>query len=213
MAELANAVERLKQVRRLLERQAGEAQSVALAGKRIKEEIRNLRQQVELCEKASLLLTGIGEQRQSTAQEQIEALVTQGLRTIFNSDLSFHLIQGVRAKTPVVDFVVRSRIGDTVVDTDLTERGGGLAATVGFLLRLVILLLSARRADSVLFLDETFTHVSADYEVRLAEFLRELVDKTGVQIILVTHSDAFNDQADVRYRFEQIGGITSARAV
>jgi hypothetical protein len=41
----------------------------------------------------------------------------------------------------------------------------------------------------------------AEYETRLAEFLREVADKAGVQVILITHSDAFSDAADARYRF------------
>jgi len=212
--ELSNLVQRLRQVRRTLDRQAGEARSVALAGKRLQREMAELTHQVRLHEQVSALLAGIGEGRQVAAQRQIEALVTPGLQTIFGSDLTFHLVSSVRAKTPIVEFVVRSTIDETVVETDiLNARGGGLAAIVGFLLRLVILLLSAGRADSVLFLDETFAHVSAEYEPRLAEFVRELVDKTGVQIIMVTHSTAFDEYADRRYRFTLANGVTSVHAV
>jgi DNA repair exonuclease SbcCD ATPase subunit len=54
----------------------------------------------------------------------------------------------------------------------------------------------------VLFLDESFAQLSEEYEPRLAEFLRELVDKTDLQIIMVTHSHAFSDIADQVYRFD-----------
>ena len=209
--DLAAASARLRAARRALDRQAGEARAVAVAGKRAAAETDTLRGQVDLHERAAGLLAGIGETRQATAQTQIETLVTQGLRTIFGPDLSFHLVPGVRAKTPVVDFVVRSSMDNQTVDTDVIEaRGGGLAATVGFLLRVVILLLSADRQDTVLFLDETFAHVSAEYEPKLAAFLRELVDKTGIQVVLVTHSDAFDEVADARYRFELRDGLTIA---
>jgi predicted ATPase len=211
--ELSALIKRLRAVRRRLDRASGEARAVALAGKRANTDIDNLRHQIDLHQRAAALLTSIGENRQAAAQAQIEALVTQGLRTIFDASLSFHLVPAVRAKTPVIDFVVRSTIGETVVDTDVMDaRGGGLAATIGFLLRLVILLLRSPR-ESVLLLDETFAHVSADYEPRLAEFLRELVDRTGVQIIMVTHSDAFLDCADVRYRFELRDGVTTVKQV
>jgi len=221
-AQLAALTERLRRARRQLDREAGAARTVAVTGQRLTAEVAHLSGQVDLHEQAAALLASIGEDRQTAAQTQIETLVTKGLQTIFGADLSFHLVPGVRAKTPVVDFVVRSGMndgtGDTVVDTDVLDaRGGGLAATVGFLLRLVILLLSTKgragSSESTLLLDETFAHVSAEYEPRLAEFLRELVDKTGVQIILVTHSDAFTDAADVRYRFELTGGVTTVRAV
>lgn len=205
----------MARARRTLDRQRGEAFALATSGQSVTAEIADLTQVIDLHEKAAYLLTAIGEQRQDHAQRQIEQLVTQGLRTIFGEQLSFHLVPGVRAKTPVVDFVVRSTLDDgTTVDTDVMDaRGGGLSATVGFLLRLVILLLSRHRQDTVLFLDETFAHVSAEYEPQLAEFLKELVTKTGVQIVMVTHSDAYLDAADVTYRFEQHEGITKVKAL
>lgn len=203
---------RLAQARRLVDRQRGEAFALANQGKTLLEEIRQLNQVVELHEKAALVLTTIGEERQDAAQRSIEALVSQGLQTIFGDDLSFHLVPGVRAKTPVVDLVVRSRLADgTTVDTDvLAARGGGLAAVVGFLLRLVILLLSKNRQDTVLFLDETFAHVSAEYLPRLIEFLKDLVTRTGVQIILVTHEESFLEAADVVYKLQLVDGLTHA---
>lgn len=215
MTTLTEVQERLGQVRRAVDRRHGEARALYARGQHLSAEIKTLERQVDLHERAAHVLTSIGEQRQDAAQKQIEALVTQGLKTIFSEDLSFHLVPGVRAKAPVVDFVIRSTLKDgTVVDTDVMDaRGGGLAAVVGFLLRLVILLLSKDSGETVLFMDETFAHVSAEYEPRLAEFLRELVDKTGVQIILVTHSDAFLDAADVTYRFWQDSGVTLVKAL
>jgi DNA repair exonuclease SbcCD ATPase subunit len=201
---------RLAQARRLVDRQRTEAQMYAHQGRALLEEIRQLNQVIELHEKAALVLTAIGEQRQDAAQRAIEDLVTEGLRTIFGNDLSFHLVPGVRAKSPVVDLVVRSQLADgTAVDTDvLAARGGGLAAVIGFLLRLVILLLSKNKQDTVLFLDETFAHVSAEYLPRLIEFLKDLVAKTGVQLVLVTHDESFLEAADVVYKFSLVNGLT-----
>lgn len=201
---------RLARARRQLDRQHGEALALAQQGKNILAEIGDLTQVIDLHERAAHVLTAIGEQRQEQAQRQIEALVTEGLTTIFGDNLTFHLVPSVRAKTPVVDFVIRSTLDDgTAVETDvMAARGGGLAATVGFLLRLVILLLSRQRQDTVLFLDETFAHVSADYLPRLIEFLKDLVEKTGVQIVMVTHDESFLDAADTIYRFELVNGIT-----
>jgi len=209
--------ELLRQVRvrrRAIDQQIGAARVVARTGQRLQAEVAQLRRDVELHTKAAGILTAIGEERQAQAQQQIEGLVTQGLRTIFGDDLSFHIVPAVRNKVPVLDFVIRSTLDDgTIVDTDVLDaRGGGLAATVGALLRIVVLLLS-RTQDTVLLLDETFAHVSAEYQPRLAEFLRELVDKTGVQIIMVTHSDVFADAADTRYRFDQVNGITRVRSI
>lgn len=206
---LPDLARRLHTARRALDRQVGEAVALERTGSRLRAEIVELTGVVDDYARAAAVLTRVGEDRQADAQAKIEALVTQGLHTIFSDDLSFHLVPTVRGNRPEVDFVVRSSLDGATVDTAVMDaRGGGLAATVGFLLRLVVLLLSRDRQDTVLFLDETFAHVSADYEPRLAEFLRFLVDKTGVQIVLVTHSDAYSDLADRRIRLKLVGGVT-----
>lgn len=214
-ADLHSLIGDARRIRRRLDLRVGEARSIATRGQTLTGEVATITEQIALHEKAAGLLTKIGEDRQLAAQKQIEALVTQGLQTIFGEDLTFHLVPQVRGKRPEIDFLVRSRLDDgTIVDTDVMDaRGGGLAATVGFLLRLVVLLLSRSRQETVLFLDETFAHVSAEYEPRLADFLRELVDKTGVQVIMVTHSDAFSESADTRYRFELHEGVTRVRSL
>ena len=208
-------LDRVRDTRRALDRETGEARAVLARAGALSAEVAELKRQIELHEKAAAMLTTIGEQRQAETQQKIEALVTRGLQAIFGDELSFRLVPVVRGKRPEVDLIVRSRLADgTTVDTDVIDaRGGGLAAVVGFLLRLVILLLSAHRQDTVLFLDETFAHLSAEYEPRMAEFLRDLVDRTGVQVILVTHSDAYSDAADVRYRFTLHGGRTRVETV
>lgn len=183
-----------------LDREAGQAAQVARQGKEAQAKVAELRARLELHEKAARLLTTIGEERQESARRQVEDLVTRALQVIFSENLSFGMVQSVKANRAETDFVIRSDYGGEVIETPvLDSRGGGMAAVCGFVLRLVVLLLTpgARR---FLVLDESFAHVSASYEPRVAEFLREVTAKAGVQILLVTHSTAYSDLADARYR-------------
>jgi len=210
-AELVELSARTRLWRRSLEREAGEARAAALRGKELMADIADSKSRVEHLIKAGSVLTRIGEDKQHAAQEQIEMLVTRGLQVIFDSDTSFHVVQSVKASRPQVDFLIRSTMDGKVVETSVMDsRGGGVASVVGFLLRLVVLLLG-RKQGALLVLDETFGMVSEDYEPRVAEFLRELVDKTGVQVLMVTHSTAFDDVADKRYRFTQTNGATAVK--
>lgn len=207
---MASAV---RQARSQADRETGEARAVALQGKALQLEAEKLAAQHALLEQAAGVLTRIGEERQEAAQAQIEGLVSRGLQTVFDERLSFHMVPSIKGNQAHVDFVIRSEYvaGDAagincdapmIVETPVMDaRGGGMAATVGFMLQLVVMLLTpgARR---VLFLDETFAHVSAEYEPRLAEFLREVADKADVQLLLVTHSTAYDDAADVRYQLK-----------
>lgn len=213
MTETDILTERVRTLRRSVERRTGEAQAVAWNGKRVEEEIKTLTAERETLEKAAAVLSSIGEERQLTAQRQIEGLVTLGLQTIFDEDLTFHLVQGTRGKAPVVEFLVQTHLdnGQVVETPVLDARGGGLAAVVGFLLRLVVVLLSRKGRDTVLLLDETFAMLSADRLPGMAQFLRELVDRTGVQLLLVTHQPELAQAADRRYHFSLRGGVTEVR--
>lgn len=200
MADLESLGYRVLAVSNALEREAGQAQQVARQGREAQQKVAELRERLELHEQAAALLNTLAEQRQESAQRQVEDLVTRALQVIFDEHLSFRMVQSVKANRAEVDFVIRSEYGGVVVETPVLDaRGGGMAAVVGFVLRLVVLLLTpgARR---FLALDESFAHVSASYEPRVAEFLREVADKAGVQLLLVTHSSAYGDLADVRYR-------------
>lgn len=200
--------------RRQLDATAGEARSVLLRGKEIETEIDVLNETITDLEKVTGLLNSLGEERQLKAQQVIEELVTRGLQTIFDETLSFHIVQSVRGKTANVEFLVRTTLPSGVVETPVMDaRGGGLAATIGFLLRIVVMLLKGKDTSdqNILVLDETFAHVSAEYLPALGEFLREIVDKTGVQIVMVTHQNEFVDYADKVYRFSTIDGKTQVQ--
>lgn len=202
---------RVREARTRVDREAGAAQQLAITGQRAEAEAAALRELLEQHERVARLLTSIGEHAQESAKAQIEDLVTRGLQVIFGEELFFRLVQTVKGNQASLEFVIRSiydkppdeeaqTYGPISVDTPVLEaRGGGMAVVVAFMLRLVVLLLTpgARR---VLFLDESFAHVSAGYEPRVAEFLREVCDKAGTQIILITHSDAYADFADQHYK-------------
>lgn len=211
MTELLELSSRVRSRRRELDALSGEARSVAARSAELHEEIIRLSSDISIHERATTLLNSIGEEKQFAAQEAIEQLVTRGLQTIFDDSLSFHILQDVKARRAEVSFIARSTLeGGKVVDTDVMDsRGGGLAATVGFLLRLVVMLLRTSTAeDNVLVLDETFSMVSDEYLPGLGEFLRTVVDKTGVQILMVTHQEQFEEFADVVYKLHAENGKT-----
>ena len=196
--------------RRVLDAKQGQAQLLVSRIRDLRKEVTDLDESVGELEQVTLLLNSIAEEKQARAQNDIEELVSRGLQTIFDESLSFHIIQSTRGKTSVVEFVVRTTLEDSVVDTPvLNARGGGVAAVIGFLLRVVVMLLrGGTRQQNLLVLDETFAMVSAEYLAVLGEFLRSIVEETGIQIVLVTHQHEFIDVGDKVYRFSQADGKT-----
>lgn len=211
MTELTDLSIQVRNHRRVLDSRMGEARSVLTRGKEVQSEIAELSSAINELERVTILFNSLGEEKQIKAQETIEGIVTMGLQMIFQDEtLSFHIIQSIKGKSANVDFMIRTTLPGQVIETGVIDaRGGGLAAIVGFLLRLTVMLLKdGQRKDNLLVLDETFAHVSAEYLEPLGQFLREVIDKTGIQIIMVTHQPQLGEFADAIYNFHTEGGKT-----
>lgn len=207
----------LDQVRRVIQikndqyaARLGQAQLIASQIKSKKEEIDRLNTRAENLSRISALLSTYADERQAEVQHKFESIVSQGLQQIFDEELSLSIRNRMVGKRFETDFVLVSKIGDKTLETSILDaRGGGVAAVAGFLLQAVLVLLTPG-ARPVLFLDESFSQVSENYLDNLAQFLKEMTERTNLQIILVTHSDVFAEYADKVYRFSQKQGITTA---
>jgi DNA repair exonuclease SbcCD ATPase subunit len=199
-AALAAAVQRH---RRVLDRQAGQAQQVAKAGRAADAEIAELTAKVELYAKVAALLTAIGEEAQESARRQFEQLASQALQAVFGAGLSFRLVPGEAGGQATLEPVIRSEhAGGAVIETPVMDsRGGGMAAVTGFVLQLVMIMLTPGAAP-IIFLDETFAHVPVANRATLAGFLRTVAAEAGVQVVMVTHDPEYAGYADVVVRFE-----------
>lgn len=190
--------------RRDLDTLATEKRLIVDRARNLQSEIKELNANQAILDRTTVFLNSLGEDRQNAAQQTIEELVTRGLQTIFNDTITFHIVQTTKAKTANVEFILRTHMsnGDTLDTSVMDARGGGYAAVVGFLLRLVVMLLrGGKNQENIIVLDETFSHVSAEYLDSLGEFIREIVDKTGIQIFMVTHQEEFREYADKVYNF------------
>jgi len=210
---MGNAIPLVAAKRREIDAAIGQARLVAEDGKRVAAEVDKLTSDIVMYDEIITLFQSISEERQNDVQAKIQALVTHGLQTIFGEDIFFQINTASRGKLAASDLVIVSVKGDERVETPVLDaRGGGVANVVGFLLRLIIVLLTPNARRTII-LDETFAQLSAEYEPLLAEFLRELVDKADVQIIMVTHSTAFDEVADKSYRFSLTDGVTKVATV
>ena len=207
MTTLTEVEELVGRHERALERRIGEARALASQGAKAQSQAEDAKEIVVACEEAVAFLNSFADERQSKVQQQVETLVTHGVQTIFGDDLTFHVISEQKANRTEVHFTLRSTMGEERGETPILDaRGGGVAAVVGFLLRLIITLLREERP--LLVLDETFAQVSDGYLPAVAQFVQELVEQTGAQILMVTHSEVFAEYADKVYKVSQKNGVT-----
>lgn len=158
-------------------------------------------------------LTQFADERQAQVYRQIEATVSEGLLAVFNEDIRLEVttkVVGARSETV---FTVVSQTDEGELRTSIMDaRGGGVAAIVGFLIQAVLVLLTPGLRP-VLFLDETFRNVSEEYQAPLGEFVKDLCERTGLQVVLVTHQPTIAEYADSWYSFSQESGRTKIKKV
>ncbi len=207
-AELADLRRSVQLVMSELHTEVGAARALAQRGQELEAEVERLLLSRETAERVSGVLGKMAAERDAAARALVESLVTAGLTAIFGDSgeqLSFHLMESTLRNATNIDFTVRTiKPGGEVIETDvLSARGGGVAAVIGMLLRVVLILLTRQTGQQVsgtLVLDETLAMLSADRLEAASAFLRTLVDSADLQVIMVTHQTELTESADVVHR-------------
>lgn len=158
-------------------------------------------------------LAAFADERQAMVYRQIENTVTEGLRAVFLEDMRLEVSTKMVGSRPEVVFNIVSVNEEEELRTGIMDaRGGGVAAIVGFLIQAVLVLLTPNLRP-IIFLDESFRNVSEEYQAPLGEFIKELCERTGLQVVLVTHQPTIAEYADSHYGFTQRNGRTRIEKV
>lgn len=186
----------------------GQRSMVEGTQKRLGTDIGQLNQRISDLKILETYLAQFADERQLKVYQQIEMTVTEGLQSVFGEDIQLEIsnkMVGARSET-VFSLVSQTEEGELRTSI-MDSRGGGVAAIVGFLIQAVLVLLTPELRP-IIFLDEAFRAVSSDYQVPLGEFISDLCERTGLQVVLVTHNAEIVQTADVVYAFEQTDGKT-----
>lgn len=163
---------------------------------------------IELWRQVQLLLAKVSDYAREQLKKRIEDTVTAALQAVFGDDsLRFQVMLRQLGGQPAAEWEVVSRYGDAEIANSPEEsRGGGITDVVSLALRLALLELYRPKNTGLLILDEPAKMVSAQYAPNLAFFLKQYAQRTGRQILLVTHNPALAEAADVAYEVTQRAG-------
>lgn len=171
---------------------------------RTEEEIEVLSQRITRLLKVGELFRALMDRLVASQVRSIETIVTDGLHTIFfDQSLTFEAEIGTRYNKVAIDFLMRQGEGALAIrDKPMEGFGGGPVSVASLLLRVLTLLRLGRKP--MLFLDETLSAVSDEYVDTTGRFLKRLAASAGVDILLVTHKQAYLDNADNAYRGQEV---------
>jgi DNA repair exonuclease SbcCD ATPase subunit len=156
---------------------------------------------------ARTIVQNVAEATQNKLEYHISSLVTAALSAVFPDPYSFELRFVQRRNKIEADLVFIKNGNET--DDLLNSAGGGAADIASFALR--VALWSIAKTRPVLIMDEAFKFLSVDLQEKASSMLKEISDKLGLQIILVSHLPQIISAADNVIMVENIKGESKVR--
>lgn len=195
--------EQLRQMRSEFDRKLGEAQAVNRRKKQITVEIESLSTETELMANVSGVLQQLSRSVQERFLGSIANLVSDGLSSVFKTQIKLLITPEVRNRQVTLDFNLENDDGTITPVTD--ARGGGLVTLCGVIFQMIMVRLMRDSVRQVIILDEPFAHLSDEYQPAAGELLRSMSQDLDIQVILVSHQSEVNEYADVIYQLSRQG--------
>lgn len=215
MTRLLNLTQAHSTLRSHVDQLTGREQALQAELTKARERASAARIDIDTWQKVQVLFGQVSEFARGQLKTRVEQTVTAALQAIFEDPrLEFKIELKTQAGKPAAEWQVVSRYSQedgtktTVAANPEDARGGGITDVVSLALRLALLELARPKPEGPVLLDEPGKMISAEYVPNLAAFLKQYAQKTGRQIILVTHHEALADVADAAYRVEQRDGIS-----
>ena len=139
----------------------------------------------------------------------IAQLATTGLKHVIgDQDLIFSIRQDPQKNRLSMRFVMEE---DGVEGNPLDSFGGGAAVVISLVLRLAIM--ARMGMGNLLLLDESMASLANVYIPSCAEFMRQLAEQTGINILMVTHNPEFVQHSHMAYEVYKTSGNTKLKTI
>jgi DNA repair exonuclease SbcCD ATPase subunit len=157
--------------------------------------------------KARAVVAKVAEDTQKNIEYHISSLVSKALASVFPNPYEFLLRFVQRRGKTEADLIFKRN--DNEIDDLLNAGGGGEADVASFALR--VALWSVRRTRPVLILDETFKFLhNYRYQEKTSDMMKELSNKLGLQIIMVSDQPNIIKSADMNIVVSQKDSVSEA---
>lgn len=198
----------IKDIRTRVDRLRGEQAKVSQIIQTLREEIRDLRRQVIYHEQASAIIREVGLRTQQELQVHIGDITSLALEAVFDDPYTLvaEFIER-RNKNECDLYFVRDE--QRIKPTDAS--GGGTIDIAAFALRIASWSMQRPRSRNTIILDEPMRFVSAAYQERASQMIKEISERMGLQFIIVTHNPVLASYADRTFEVTIKKGISKIK--
>ncbi len=135
---------------------------------------------------ASTLVQSIAKETQEKIRVHLNSLVTKALQTVYPEDIHFFDLKFVSERNQTSVYPTLIKDGN---ELDPLDNSGGMAEIIAFALR--IALITIGKKPKILVLDEPFTGVSGIRIPLVQEFISEIGNDLGIQVLITSHIPGF----------------------
>lgn len=160
---------------------------------------------ISLLNQANEIFLNTIDLKREEIKNKIEYWVTKGLQLIFeNTNYIFEFDMNVQRDEMYATPMLWSVYKGQKFRMDLSDsNAGAMLEIISFVLKVICLVFYRPALSKVIIADEPFKNTSECYIPKVAEFLRELSNQLGVQIIMNTHQMEFKEVADSIFEISQ----------
>ena len=164
---------------------------------------KDLRYKADLYQKCTELFKTWLEESLDKNVSSMAKLATTGLKHVIgDQELEFHISQDPQKNRLAMKFLLEE---DGTEGSPLDSFGGGAAVIISLVLRLAVM--ARMNMGNLLLLDESMASLANMYVPSCAEFMRQLAEQTGINILMVTHNPEFISHAHIAYEGRKDGSL------
>jgi DNA repair exonuclease SbcCD ATPase subunit len=196
----------LQQFRKKLDEKIGRRRLLVENYEKTKTSLSESLLEYENCLKARTIVQSVAKETQSRIEIHIGKLVSCALATVFPDPYIFALRFVERRNSTECDLIFTKNENET--DDILNSGGGGVADIASFALRVALWSLKKSRATFLLDEPDKFLH-NPVFQEKASEMMKELCDKLGIQIIMISDQENIITAADKIIRIENKNRVSS----
>lgn len=198
------------QLRTTLERKKGQREQITKSLSTTTSDITSLKADLILHEQAREVIRTVGMNTQKQLQYHISDIASLALNAVFENpyELKVDFVQR-RNKTECDILFVR----DGMELDPLTASGVGAVDIASFALRIASWSMQRPHTMNTIILDEPMKCLSAEYHERASQMIKEVSDKLGLQILMISHNETLAASADRTFRVSMKNGRSIVKKV
>lgn len=189
----------IRKLRIQLERLKGKKEQIEQSLQEAEQGLKETKREIRKHEQAIEVVKTVGLKTQQSLQYHISDTVSMALNSVFDDPYSMSVEFVERRGKTECDLMFQR--GNKFIDP-LSASGGGAVDVASFALRVASWSMQFPKTRNVLLLDEPFKNLSEGLLPKASEMLKQVSDKLGLQIIMITHSEPLIESADKVFQIQ-----------